>query len=254
MGLLTCLPPEGPLVSLVDRIWFCEISDASGEELLLPTGKAQVIFGLDPSCPGALVQGPTATARAGNATMQRRAVGVSFRSGGLAGVVDGQAEPFVDELIEVDDVFGTDGVFLLEELAGMGDPRLIISRLGRFLSRRAELVGHGSDPAVQLAVALLAQGVQVAGTAARVGLDRRALAMRFRAEVGVGPKLFARLRRFEAAVAAVRKCDAQALSAIAVRMGYADQAHMTRDFREFATLTPSELHRDGSPSPNHVVA
>lgn len=253
MGLLTCPPPNGPLASSVGRIWFCEIGEASGEELLLPTGKAQVIFGLDPSCPGALVQGPMATARVVNATMQRRAVGVSFHSGGLAGVVGGRADLFVDELIEVGEVFGADGVFLFEELAEMGDPGMVMDRLGRFLTRRAEAVGHRSDPAVQLAVALLTRGVRVAGTAARVGLDRRELASRFRAEVGVGLKLFARLRRFEAAVAAVRQYDAPDLSAIAARMGYADQAHMTRDFREFATLTPSELHRDGTASPNHVV-
>lgn len=51
------------------------------------------------------------------------------------------------------------------------------------------------------------------------------------------------------------RCDEAApLAAIAAEVGFADQAHMTREFRAMCGYTPGMLHRRPGPSVNHVVA
>jgi AraC-like DNA-binding protein len=71
-----------------------------------------------------------------------------------------------------------------------------------------------------------------------VGWSRRHLTERFRAEFGVAPKTAARMLRFDRAR---RSLTAKSLSSVAdaaVAAGYFDQAHLTRDFQEFAGCSP----------------
>jgi AraC-like DNA-binding protein len=78
--------------------------------------------------------------------------------------------------------------------------------------------------------------------------SRKHLANRFRADVGLAPKTIARLLRFR------RVVDSGDLSSrwteVALDAGYFDQAHLIRDFRQFAGMTPVEFQRsrlsDGS--------
>jgi AraC-like DNA-binding protein len=72
----------------------------------------------------------------------------------------------------------------------------------------------------------------------RLGRSRRHLATRFREEIGLPPKTVARIMRFERAVSLLGRRDS-ALAGIAFECGYYDQAHMNRDFREFAGAPPA---------------
>jgi AraC-like DNA-binding protein len=78
--------------------------------------------------------------------------------------------------------------------------------------------------------------------AARVGWSRRYLAGRFAAEYGVGPKQAARLIRFAHARELVRA--GRSLGDTAYAAGFADQAHLTRDWRALAGQTPSQTIAD----------
>jgi AraC-like DNA-binding protein len=71
----------------------------------------------------------------------------------------------------------------------------------------------------------------------RLGRSRRHLASRFREQVGLTPKTVARIFRFERAVALLRRADVP-LAELAFECGYYDQAHLNRDFREFAGRSP----------------
>jgi AraC-like DNA-binding protein len=81
--------------------------------------------------------------------------------------------------------------------------------------------------------------VRVEVLAAETGWSRRHLAQRFREELGLGPKAFGRLLRFQRAVALVR--DGTPLADAAYAAGYADQPHMNREFRAFYGAPPGEL-------------
>jgi len=75
--------------------------------------------------------------------------------------------------------------------------------------------------------------------AARVGLHARALHRRFTAACGYSPKHFQRIMRIQRALLAAQTLTKPSLSLVAASAGFADQAHMTRDFRAITGFTPS---------------
>jgi AraC-like DNA-binding protein len=81
--------------------------------------------------------------------------------------------------------------------------------------------------------------VGVNALAAELGCSRKHLTVRFRREFGMPPKLFARVVRFDHAVRSLRQGRVASWAALASDCGYADQAHLTRDFHEFAGSPPA---------------
>jgi AraC-like DNA-binding protein len=143
----------------------------------------------------------------------------------------------------------------LSELRGP-DARRLPGTLdpGTAAVRLLELAGalvadRGPDPAAARAAALLADPRALAeDVAADVGLSPRQLRRRCQAVVGYGPKTLQRVLRFRRFVAWLdvgQPCaqDAHDLAALAAQAGYADQAHLTRECRALAGLTPGALAR-----------
>lgn len=82
--------------------------------------------------------------------------------------------------------------------------------------------------------------VGVAEAAAMVGLGERHFRTKFRAAFGLSPKQAARVVRHEATRRAIEAAPTKPLSAVAADLGYADQAHLTREFRDLTGLTPTD--------------
>ncbi|KXK59209.1 hypothetical protein AWW66_25535 [Micromonospora rosaria] len=96
--------------------------------------------------------------------------------------------------------------------------------------------------------------VGVGALADELGWSRRHLAATFRREVGLPPKVTARLLRFARAHAALTAdrppgTAAPAGAEVAARYGYSDQSHLIREFHEFAGVTPATLLRSHSSNP-----
>src|SRR5262249_3084784 len=75
----------------------------------------------------------------------------------------------------------------------------------------------------------------------RGGLSARTFIRLFTGEVGLTPKLFCRLRRFQRALGLARRGRPIGWADIALDCGYYDQAHLIRDFRAFSGFTPTEF-------------
>ncbi|TDB92753.1 AraC family transcriptional regulator [Micromonospora fluostatini] len=93
--------------------------------------------------------------------------------------------------------------------------------------------------------------VGVGALADELGWSRRHLAATFRREVGLPPKVTARLLRFARAHAALTADRPPGTAApggaeVAARYGYSDQSHLIREFHEFAGVTPAALLRSHS--------
>jgi AraC-like DNA-binding protein len=77
--------------------------------------------------------------------------------------------------------------------------------------------------------------------AAAAGVSRQHLARVFRESVGVSPKRYCRLVRFQAGLAHAGRGAGVPWARVAAELGYADQSHMIAEFRELSSLTPEKL-------------
>ena len=75
----------------------------------------------------------------------------------------------------------------------------------------------------------------------RLGLSERTLERKFQQQVGISPKLFARISRFQASLQQLRTDRHAKLSDIAYDNGYTDQSYFIRSFKEFTGLSPREF-------------
>jgi len=91
------------------------------------------------------------------------------------------------------------------------------------------------------------------GTAADTGFSRRWLAQRFKEKIGVSPKTYARLPRFQRVVQQVAAGQRSEWADVAADLGFADQAHLTHEFRRFSGLTLVALLASQRPHANHVI-
>ncbi len=130
----------------------------------------------------------------------------------------------------------------------------LAARLDLVESFLAALWGAPSrlSPEVAHALARFDQGTGVAQVAAECDWSHRHFAGRFREAVGLGPKTYCRVRRFGRVLDRLSACQPAQLADIAAAEGYADQAHMSREFRAFAGLSPGRYRRIAPRQPHHV--
>jgi len=99
------------------------------------------------------------------------------------------------------------------------------------------------DPVVKHLVASLERGqaVRIDRLAEEVGISRRQLHRQCRAALGYGPKTFAGIVRFQRFLADASRPGRCRLAEAAIRSGYADQPHLTREVQRLAGLSPARL-------------
>lgn len=124
--------------------------------------------------------------------------------------------------------------------------------------RRFAAQAEAPDALVQQGVAAIvaAQGqLRISELAEKLDLSERQFQRRFRQAVGLTPKQFARIRRFRASVGNVLRTPPEAWSRVAAEQGYADQAHLIREFQDLYGDSPTGFeatvraieHRDVKP-------
>jgi AraC-like DNA-binding protein len=146
------------------------------------------------------------------------------------------------QCVALEDALGRGGRELADRLREQRDWDARFDVLERFLIGRAA-EGPAPTPAVAWADRRLREtggNVQVGALAAELGCSRRYLTSRFSAEVGLGPKAVARQVRFAGVRERLERAPRR-LAEIAASAGYCDQAHLNRDFRELAGVTPTDF-------------
>src|SRR5262249_56739097 len=98
---------------------------------------------------------------------------------------------------------------------------------------------HGAIPIALDAFEQADTAVKVRDVARRVGLSQRRFIQIFTAEVGLTPKLYGRVRRFQRARELVRTATEPDWAVLALACGFFDQSHLIRDFGEFSGLSPA---------------
>jgi AraC-like DNA-binding protein len=70
--------------------------------------------------------------------------------------------------------------------------------------------------------------------------------------VGVSPKQYLKILRFQRAIAAIESTETIQWSQIALQSGYYDQAHFIHDFRHFSGFTPNEYIKRKASTLNYI--
>ena len=200
---------------------------------------------------GAMLAGPRATHTVIDTAEQRCTVSVSFTPGGASAFFAMPLSEACDQLVELGDVWGRDGELVRERLCEASSPEATLRRLEAILLDR--LVGPTApDPAIGFAAAAFDRGCAGAQVASRLGLSPRPFVRRFRAQLGLTPKRFSRVRRLQRVLVDVHPGGAIDWADVAVKHGYFDQAHLINDFRELTDITPAAYAASVGCHRNHV--
>jgi AraC-like DNA-binding protein len=95
---------------------------------------------------------------------------------------------------------------------------------------------------------------RIASVQRRAGYSPKHFIALFRDAVGLTPKHYYRIKRFTAALQTLAEGTGAGLAELAASLGYADQSHLTREFRDFAGITPTQYRPRGPGSVLHHLA
>ena len=182
-------------------------------------------------------------------------VGVQLRPGAAAALLGAPASELAETHTPLDEVWGSRAAIARERLANAGSleaqldlfEALLVTQLVQGTKRRSAEI----HPAVAEALVQFEAGAPVAEAVRRSGYSHRTFLTLFQRSVGLSPKVFCRIRRFQHALDRLTR-ERPRLVDLAADAGYADQAHLTREFTAFAGISPAE-HRALAPvTSNHV--
>ena len=143
---------------------------------------------------------------------------------------------------------------LREQLLSACDPESALDVLeAALLDRCREKAAH---PAVRYALSEFRAHPSMARIRAvtdAIALSPKRFIERFKAEVGVTPKRYCRLLRFQRVVASAHRRGPADWAGLALACGYFDQAHLIHDFRAFSGLTPTAYEARRTAFQNHVT-
>lgn len=254
------IQPTPALARFVECFWTLEndaTTAAPQPERLLPDGCVELILnfgerfwehqddGKEERQPQHLLVGqmtrPILIAPSGSVQL----LGIRFHPGGTFPFFRNPMQELtnrVTDLAALSSEFQNDLVRCVEETSSL----LKVAALERLLVERVRSCKHDSRLA-GLVTKLVKNGGQVLvdQLARDAGVSSRQLERRFLSEVGIGPKLLSRILRFQQIFRAVDNHD-EGWAAVAADCGYYDQAHLIRDFREFARQTPGLLFENPS--------
>jgi AraC-like DNA-binding protein len=199
--------------------------------------------------PPAFIAGPGSSSYVTHIDPAQTAMTIHFRPAGALPFLGIPLSDLENSCLGLADVWGNDGTALHERLIDAPSPATRVALLEDFLLSRM----RPRRPAVAAVLDAVERhpSMRVSEALELTGLSPKRLIALFRAEVGLAPKAYLRVRRLQAAL---RHLDADAVRGadIAHDLGYFDQAHFVREFRSFTTMTPTQYAQRRMWLPGHV--
>jgi AraC-like DNA-binding protein len=178
-------------------------------------------------------------------------VGAALRPGACEALFGIPAEGIAGRHVALEDLWGSAARSLYEELEGIADFECRLQVFESFLLKRVPRVA-GMHPAIAHALSRLSTSADIGNIVEETGYSHRHFIKLFRETVGVAPRLYTRLLRFQQTLKfGVDKSRGRWID-VALEAGYADQSHFNREFRELTGLSPTEYLLDRRASSHHV--
>jgi AraC-like DNA-binding protein len=196
--------------------------------------------------PPCFVYGQATSSRELYTPQQFRQIGVYFQPHALRTVFGVDADALTDSCTDLRGLSRNEPFNLPERLLDTRSSQEQIDVLSHYLfyliqrntlridTRTQQIASHIVNVRGDVSLPLLQRDL---------GISERSLERRFREHIGISPKLFARIGRFQAALDRIRGRQYDKLSDIAFEHGYSDQSHFIRTFREFTGCSPLQFHQ-----------
>ncbi len=267
--------PGPQLSEFVDYFWLFEGGHAPRKERILPSGTSELVINLRDDeirihhpahsqhrrLSGAVLSGTYSSILVVDAMQHESMLGVHFKPGGALPFLGALASDLTDAHADLADLWGRSANQLRERLCE------VVAARERFqIMERALINRLGRSPKGRHAVATALDAFGPHGTTAsvrdvarEVGLCQQRFRKVFAAQVGLTPKIFCRIRRFQWARTLAAQIEKPEWACIAASCGYFDQSHLINDFQQFSGFTPTEYLRrlrrhqhDGRLKSHHV--
>ena len=252
--------PAPPLSDFIETVWHFECHSAPNRmERILPSGNMGIIVNLrgdgfrvhEDYLPGAIISGAHSEFITLDTAQQAYTLGIEFKPGGATPFLKIPAGELQGQHVALNEVWGDGACELHERLLAASDAgarflivdEILLDRIGQ---RRAH-------PAVTYAVREIGRTQSISELASKISLSPRRFADIFRNEVGLTPKLFCRIRRFQQALRRLSEGKHLEWAEFALANGYYDQSHFIHDFKAFSGLNPSSYMPRERGFTNHVA-
>jgi len=266
--------PGPPLNEFVDYFWLIEGGQTQRLENILPSGTIELVVNLKDNAihihdreqpeqyvrySGAVFSGTYSRSFVCNGLQHEAILGVHFKAGGAFPFLGIQANELTNAHANLGDLWGRTGLELRERLCNAVTPQQ------RFRITEEALLGRlHYDTTRQLLLndalkmfAMGGTGALVRNVSRELGFSQRRFIQMFSSQVGLTPKIFCRVQRFQQARVLAERFDVPDWARLALTCGYFDQSHLINDFREFSGSTPGiysaqQQHKDARLKDNHV--
>jgi AraC-like DNA-binding protein len=252
----TYVPPF-PLSQFVDWFWFYEgYEPEHRKERLLPNGAMELVIDLYEkpkrlfdrrdqtlfrSYRRSWISGTHSEFIVIEAAPHSSMMGIHFKPGGAFPFFSFPLTELKDSVIELEAIWGGASIDLRDQLIEEPNPA------GKFRILEAFLLGLVRKPLVPARAASFAlqrfctelNAMPIRAVADQLGMSQKHFIEEFSKVVGVTPKLFCRIRRFQRVIQLIEQQKRIEWADISCSCGYYDQPHFIRDFYAFSGLNPS---------------
>ncbi len=262
--------PSPPLSRYVECLWYAaRYASSHALEKLLPTGSVDLVIRLneeririfDDTCQRrfefdhAVIHGAHSKPCVIETKQQSAVIGVHFRPGGAAAFFAEPLGELTNLAVAAEDLWGPQLRGLREQLLEARSPAAMFDLLETAMLRRLnhpilerQVIGRAVDQFIASPSAVRVRKIREA-----TGYSPKRFIRLFENYVGLTPKVFCRVRRFQAVLEQIVAQRAVDWAHVALDCGYFDQSHLIRDFREFSGICPSQYQPVEPDRKNHIA-
>jgi AraC-like DNA-binding protein len=264
-------PPRPTLRPFIQSVWAIDEAgvirpDRPVREHVVPTGAMHLVFRLsndalrlydnDEDGEGRVVS--TAVVGGARARFYIRdistplcSVGAQLRPGAARLLFGAHAGELAGRHTALEDLWGGRVASMRDRLGEAASLEARLDALEQLLAERLPAV-HGLHPAVARALEQLVTATNVHDVVRSSGYSHRRFIELFVHAVGLTPKVYSRVHRFQRALHRARVPGSDSWASVAAAAGYSDQSHFNREFRDCVGITPTD-YRDLAPQFVHHV-
>ncbi|HAS43325.1 MAG TPA: hypothetical protein DCS93_22790 [Microscillaceae bacterium] len=266
--LLKVFTPPPPLGLFVKNlIYYRGYTSEATFEQLIPDGHAQLVITLDeqarmlkqateytnqklpPVWLSGVQSGPITYVGEQNAST----LCVQFAPGGLYALTGIPTAKFHNRFEDASLVLGPELIYLREQMMALSNPAAIIQQAYEFLQQK--ILTNATDNYFETFVhqLLCIKRDTLAEISRKTGYSQRYFIQLFKQHMGIAPKKYQRLHRFQQALAHLNQTPQASFADLVYQCHFYDQAHFINEFKHFTQLTPGQYLSAERPYA-HVIA